>query len=77
MLENTHPINWWTPRAKHCLDLMLEDIDKIEWVKKCVKEAKTITKYILLTHLGNEPYEEKHWGLRGSSINGKPLHDLQ
>jgi hypothetical protein len=37
---------WWTPCVAHCLDLMLEDIGKIEWVKKCVEEAKFITRYI-------------------------------
>jgi hypothetical protein len=46
MLEEKHPTIWWTPCATHCLDLMLEDIGKIEWVKKCVEEAKFITRYI-------------------------------
>jgi hypothetical protein len=31
-----HRTIWWTPCAAHCLDLMLEDIGKIEWVKKTV-----------------------------------------
>ena len=30
MLEEKHPTIWWTPCAAHCLDLMLEDIGKIE-----------------------------------------------
>jgi len=46
MLEEKHPTIWWSPCAAHCLDLMLEDIDKIEWVKKCVEDAKSITRYI-------------------------------
>jgi hypothetical protein len=46
MLEEKHPTIWWTPCATHCLDLMLEDIGKIEWVKKCVEQAKSITRYI-------------------------------
>ena len=46
MLEEKHPTIWWTPCAAHCLDLMLEDIRKIEWVKKCVEHAKSISKYI-------------------------------
>jgi len=46
MLEEKHPTIWWTPCAAHCLDLMLEDIGKIEWVKKCVEQAKSITRYI-------------------------------
>ena len=40
MLEEKHPTIWWTPCAAHCLDLMLEDIGKIEWAKKCVEHAK-------------------------------------
>lgn len=46
LLEEKHPTIWWTPCATHCLDLMLEDIGKIEWVRKCVEQAKCITKYI-------------------------------
>jgi hypothetical protein len=46
MLEEKHPTIWWTPCVAHCLDLMLEDIGKIEWVKKCVEQAKFITRYI-------------------------------
>jgi hypothetical protein len=42
MLEDKHPSIWWTPCVAHCLDLMLEHIGKIEWVKKCVEQAKTI-----------------------------------
>ena len=46
LLEEKHPTIWWTPCATHCLDLMLEDIGKIEWVRKCVEQAKCITRYI-------------------------------
>ena len=46
MLEEKHPTIWWTPYAAHCLDLVPEHIDKIEWVKKCVEHEKSITKYI-------------------------------
>ena len=46
LLEDKHPTIWWTPCATHCLDLMLEDIGKIEWVRKCVEQAKSITRYI-------------------------------
>ena len=30
MLEEKHPTIWWNACAAHCLDLMLEDIGKIE-----------------------------------------------
>eukprot|EP00253_Pinus_taeda_P014426 PITA_14426 len=46
MLEKKHHTIWWSPCAAHCLDLMLEDIGKIEWVKKCVEATKSITRYI-------------------------------
>ena len=46
LLEDKHPTIWWTPCAAHCLDLMLEDIGKIECVRKCVEQAKSITRYI-------------------------------
>jgi hypothetical protein len=46
MLEEKHCTIWWTPCAAHCLDLMLEDIGKIEWVKKTVEQGKSITRYI-------------------------------
>ena len=50
LLEDKNPTIWWIPCAAHCLDLMLEDIGKIEWVKKCVEQPKSITRYISTTH---------------------------
>jgi hypothetical protein len=46
MLEEKHRTIWWTPCAAQCLDLMLEDIGKIEWVKNTVEQGKSITRYI-------------------------------
>jgi hypothetical protein len=46
MLEEKHRTIWWTPCAAHCLDLMLEDIGKIDWVKKTMEQGKSITRYI-------------------------------
>jgi hypothetical protein len=46
MLEEKHHTIWWTTCATHCLDLMLEDIGKIEWVKKTVEQRKSITRDI-------------------------------
>ena len=43
MLEEKHRTIWWTPCATHCLDLMLEDIGKIEWVKKTVEQGTFTT----------------------------------
>jgi hypothetical protein len=61
LLEEKHPTIFWTPCVAHYLDLMLEDIGKLEWVKKVVDHAKCITKYIYNT-CGIEPDEEKHKG---------------
>lgn len=46
MRQERHPTLFWTPCAARCLDLLLEDISKIDWVRPIVEEAKDITKYI-------------------------------
>ena len=46
MLESKHKTIFWTPHASHCIDLMLEDIGKQDWVKDVIEQAKSITKYI-------------------------------
>eukprot|EP00261_Vitis_vinifera_P032873 XP_019074116.1 PREDICTED: uncharacterized protein LOC100247282 isoform X3 [Vitis vinifera] len=37
---------FWSPCASFCIDKMLEDISKQEWVSTVLEEAKTITHYI-------------------------------
>eukprot|EP00253_Pinus_taeda_P033448 PITA_33448 len=46
LLEEKHKTIFWTPCATHCIDLMLEDIGKLDWVKNIVDHAKSITKFI-------------------------------
>lgn len=46
LLEEKHKTIFWTPCAAHCIDLMLEDIGKLEWVKNTVDHAKSIIKFI-------------------------------
>eukprot|EP00253_Pinus_taeda_P014819 PITA_14819 len=46
LLSTKYPTIFWTPCATHCIDLMLEDIGKLEWMQDVVKECKQITKYI-------------------------------
>lgn len=41
---------FWSPCASYCIDKMLEDIGKQEWVATVLEEAKSITRYIY----GNE-----------------------
>lgn len=37
---------FWSPCASYCINKMLEDIGKLEWVRTVLEEAKTITGYI-------------------------------
>ena len=46
VLMERHPTLFWTPCAAHCIDLMLEDIGKIPFVKDIVDSSKSITKFI-------------------------------
>lgn len=46
MLVNRHPILFWTPCVAYCIDLMLEDIGKIPFVKDIVESSKSITKFM-------------------------------
>ncbi|XP_059063142.1 uncharacterized protein LOC131039688 isoform X2 [Cryptomeria japonica] len=41
-----HPSIVWTPCVAHCIDLMLEDIGKIPWVKRCVERARNVCKFV-------------------------------
>ncbi|GJT27143.1 3-hydroxyisobutyryl-CoA hydrolase 1-like protein [Tanacetum coccineum] len=44
MAKRTHL--YWTPCAAHCIDLMLEDIGKIQRVRQTLKRAMTLNGYI-------------------------------
>eukprot|EP00253_Pinus_taeda_P018293 PITA_18293 len=46
LLEEKYKTIFWTPCAAHCIDLMLEDIGKLDWVRNTVDHAKSITKFI-------------------------------
>eukprot|EP00253_Pinus_taeda_P022828 PITA_22828 len=46
MFMDRHPTFYWTACAAHCIDLMLEDIGKIPFVKDIVDSSKSITKFI-------------------------------
>ncbi|CAF1927550.1 unnamed protein product [Brassica napus] len=46
LLEAKRPHLFWTPCAAHCLELMLEDIGKIEAVKSAMKKCMFINAYI-------------------------------
>ncbi|XP_022156081.1 uncharacterized protein LOC111023053 [Momordica charantia] len=46
LLEAKRPHLYWTPCAAHCLDLILEDIGKIEQVKRCLRKAVALSGFI-------------------------------
>ncbi|CAN7030175.1 unnamed protein product [Brassica rapa subsp. trilocularis] len=46
LLEAKRPNLYWTPCAAHCLDLMLEDIGKLEPVKNALKKCIFMNGYI-------------------------------
>jgi hypothetical protein len=46
MLMQRYPTLFWTPYDAHCIDLILEDMGKIPYIKDIVESAKSITKFI-------------------------------
>jgi hypothetical protein len=46
LLMERHPTIFWTPCVAHCIDLMLEDVGKISFVKEVIDRARSITKFI-------------------------------
>ncbi|XP_011628201.1 uncharacterized protein LOC18447366 [Amborella trichopoda] len=46
LLTAKYPSLFWSPCASYCIDRMLEDISKQEWVSTVIEEARSITKYI-------------------------------
>ncbi|KAH7299309.1 hypothetical protein KP509_24G004800 [Ceratopteris richardii] len=45
LLEGEYPHIVWTPCATHCLDLLMEDIGKLTWVKACTLQASNIVTF--------------------------------
>uniref|UniRef100_A0A2P2J0V0 BED-type domain-containing protein n=1 Tax=Rhizophora mucronata TaxID=61149 RepID=A0A2P2J0V0_RHIMU len=46
LLMSKYSSLFWTPCASYCIDKMLEDISKTDWVGSVLEEAQTITNYI-------------------------------
>lgn len=46
LLMEKYPSIFWSPCASHCVNTMLEDFSKQDWVSRVLEEANTITKYI-------------------------------
>ena len=39
---------YWTPCAAHCIDLMLEDMGKLYWIKEVIDSTRSVTIYIYI-----------------------------
>ena len=46
MLMARYPTLLWTPCVAHCLDLILEDLGKIDWIKDIIDSTRSIKKLI-------------------------------
>eukprot|EP00253_Pinus_taeda_P023589 PITA_23589 len=46
MLMERHHTLFWTPCAAHCLDLLLEDMGKLSFIKEAVDMARSVPKFI-------------------------------
>ncbi|MDF3681003.1 DUF domain-containing protein, partial [Enterobacter hormaechei] len=46
LLMERHPTLFWSPCAAHCLNLLLEDLGKLSWVEKVVKDGRNIATII-------------------------------
>ncbi|KAK4706791.1 hypothetical protein R3W88_033653 [Solanum pinnatisectum] len=45
-LTDAYPTLFWTPCAAHSVDLMLEDLKKLEWIDTIMEQAKSISRFI-------------------------------
>ncbi|PSR93126.1 Spore coat protein like [Actinidia chinensis var. chinensis] len=45
-LTDALPTVFWTPCAAHCIDLILEDIKKLEWINTIFEQAKSVSRFI-------------------------------
>ena len=46
MLMERHSTLFWTLCVAHCIDLMLEDMGKIPFIKEVIDQARSIPKFI-------------------------------
>ena len=46
LVQFKHPHIFWTPCAAHCMDLLLEDIGKMEFAVRPIKMGRNIVNYI-------------------------------
>ncbi len=46
IVMDMHHSIFWIPRATHCIDLMLKDMEKFSFFKEVIYEARNIPKFI-------------------------------
>jgi hypothetical protein len=46
LLMQRYPTLFWTPCAAHCIDLILEDMGKIPYIRDIIESTRNITKFI-------------------------------
>ena len=51
LLEAQFPHLTWTGCTSHCLDLLLEDIAKLEWAAPVIAEGKQIVNFVKNHHM--------------------------
>jgi hypothetical protein len=57
-----YPSLHWSPCAAHCIDLMLEDMGKLSWIKEIIDSAWSVTIYIYIyiSHICSFTHETIH-----------------
>lgn len=45
-LRDALPSVFWTPCAAHCIDLILEDFKKLDWINNILEQAKSISRFV-------------------------------
>ena len=69
LLMERHPHLFWTPCAGHCIDLMLEDLGKLPWIKTVIERGRSVCKFIY-NHTWVLNLMRKHNGQRELSRPG-------
>jgi hypothetical protein len=45
-LMDTFPSLYWAPCAARCIDQILEDLGKLEWINAVLEQAKSVTRFV-------------------------------
>ncbi|KAF2318549.1 hypothetical protein GH714_008841 [Hevea brasiliensis] len=59
---------FWSPCASYCIDKMLEDISKLEWVGTVLEEANTITRITATSNMPSHSSLGDWWAAYGYEI---------